>query len=55
MITMNTLKQTQREKGRVIMTTNQEMEVRSQPHIPMPGSGSSPVSATKSKSIHMLL
>ena len=40
-----TLKQTQREKGSVMMTTNQEMEVRSQPHIPMPGSGSSPVMA----------
>ena len=36
-----TLKQTQREKGSVMMTTNHEMEVRSQPHIPIPGSGSS--------------
>ena len=44
---MFTLKQTQREKGRVMMTTNHDMEVRSHPHIPIPGSGSSPVSATK--------
>ena len=40
----STLKQTQREKGRVMMTTNHDMEVRSHPHIPIPGSGSSPVS-----------
>jgi hypothetical protein len=37
-----TLNQTQREKGRVMLTRNQEMVVRSQRHIPIPVSGSSP-------------
>ena len=34
--TIQTLKQTQREKGRVMMTRSKEMLVRTHPHNPMP-------------------
>ena len=37
-----TLKQTQREKGRVMRTSSMENEVRSQPQTPIPASSSSP-------------
>ena len=42
-----TLKQTQREKGRVTMTRPQDMAVRSHPHSPMPLSDSSAASQKK--------
>ena len=43
---MITLKQTQREKGRVRRTSSKEMQVRAQPHKPIPVSSSSAVKFT---------